>query len=118
MSAANKARGAKFEIDVLKYFRSRGLDVERLRLAGRADEGDIVWKDGGLPFIFELKNEKAMNLTNYVRQAEVEARNYAEQRNIPMPHFAAIVKKRMAPVAEAFVVIPLAEYINQTEVPF
>jgi len=38
----NKAKGAAFEIDVMKWFRSLGILAERLRLAGKDDEGDIV----------------------------------------------------------------------------
>jgi len=38
----NKAKGAAFEIDVMKWFRGLGVLAERLRLAGKDDEGDLV----------------------------------------------------------------------------
>lgn len=119
MSAANKRKGAAFETDFLKYLRNEGHDVERLSKTGREDEGDVVWKNGGLVFIFELKNTTAINLTDYVRQAEVEARNYAKHRGLDkVPSYAAVVKKRNAGIGEAFVITPLHEYVDQTAIPF
>ena len=119
MSVANKAKGAAFEIAVMKYLRSRGQEVDRLRLSGRDDQGDLVWRNGGLVFIFELKNTKVNNLTDYVRQAKAEAENYAKHRDMGRtPSWAAIVKKRNAPISESFVVTSLEEYLNQTGLPF
>ena len=37
MSAANKRKGAKFEIDVMKWLRKKGYISERLRLSGQKD---------------------------------------------------------------------------------
>jgi Holliday junction resolvase len=35
MSAQNKRKGSKFEIDVMKWFRRKGYNAERLRLSGQ-----------------------------------------------------------------------------------
>ena len=38
----NKTKGATFELDIIKWFRKLGFMAERLRLAGKDDEGDVV----------------------------------------------------------------------------
>lgn len=113
MSAANKIKGATFELDLLRYLRAEGYDTERLRLAGKQDEGDLVLKMGGTPYILEAKATKVNNLTDFVRQARDEATNYARARGILPAPFAAVIKKRQAPISEAFVVIPLSEWLQQ-----
>ena len=48
----NKAKGAKFETDVMKWFRKMGAVAERLRLSGAEDEGDLVVMVAGDTYIF------------------------------------------------------------------
>lgn len=117
MSAANKTKGNAFERDLLLYLRNEGYDAERLRLAGSEDEGDIVLKVGGLPFIIEAKNKKRMDLAGFVREAEKEARNYSAHRKagVPGANFAAVVKKRNAGTGEAYVVVPLHEWLRHID---
>lgn len=117
MTAANKAKGSQWERDLLAYLRNEGYDAERLRLAGKDDEGDLVLKMGGLPFIIEAKNEKSINLAGYVREAEVEARNYsrARKQGVPGANFAAIVKARGKGTGEAYVVVPLHEWLRHID---
>jgi len=68
---------------------------------------------GGLPFIFEAKNEKDMRLASYVREAEVESINYARHRLLTEPaYFAAVVKKRNCFIGDAYVVTPLHEFLR------
>lgn len=115
VSSASRQRGAAFELDLLKWFRSKAqLPAERLRLAGKFDEGDLAVQDVGLTYVVEAKNEAKINLTGYVREALVEADNYARARGISrekvMP--LVIVKKRNAPIDDAFVVVPLSEFFN------
>lgn len=117
MSAANKRKGSTFELDLLKYLRNEGYDTERLRLTGKDDEGDLVLKIGGLPYIIEAKNEKRIDLAGYVREAETEARNYSRARgtSVPGANYAAIVKRRNAGIGEAYVVMPLHEWLQQID---
>ena len=42
MSSYGKRKGSAFETGILKWLRSKGVSAERLRLAGKDDEGDIV----------------------------------------------------------------------------
>lgn len=118
MSAANKRRGASWELDLLKFLRARGYDAERLRLAGLRDEGDLVLKVGGLPYVIEAKNEKSINLSSYVQEAELEAHNYAKARLIKTPNFVSIVKRRSHGVDKAYVVMPLDQWLDQISTPF
>lgn len=99
-------------MDLLSWFRSIGLPAERLRLAGKLDEGDLAVQDVGLTYVVEAKNEAKLNLTGYVREAQAEADNYAKARKLRresvMP--VVIVKKRNAPISDAFVIVPAAEF--------
>lgn len=115
MTAANKVKGATFERDLMEYLRNEGYDAERLRLAGSEDEGDLILKLGGLAFVLEAKNRKQMNLAGWVREAEVESKNYARHRKIPWVNFAAVIKKRNAGIGEAYVVVPLHEWLSQVD---
>jgi len=90
MSAKNKRKGASFELDVMKWFRSKGVNAERLRLSGQKDEGDLVVIVAGKTFILELKNTKSMDLPQFWREATVEAQNYASARGItPAPYLSS-----------------------------
>lgn len=117
--AYNKTKGAAFELDLVKYFRSEGLDAERLRLSGPKDEGDIALKVGGLPFVLEAKNCKRIDLGGWVAEATLEAGHYSAARALMLPpHFAVVHKRRQKPVSESFVTIPLNEWLRQIRPPF
>lgn len=118
MTAANKRKGASYEIDFVKWMREQGYEVDRVHLSGAKDEGDVIWRNGGMSWVFELKNVAQNNLTDFVRQASEEAGHYADARRIERPHFAVVIKKRNAPISESFVVVPLSEYVNQVATPF
>ena len=57
----NKTKGATFEVDIVKLFRKLGHLAERLRLAGKDDEGDIAAVIAGKTYILELKNVKKID---------------------------------------------------------
>jgi Holliday junction resolvase len=112
--AAAKARGATFETSVLKWLRSRGIIAERLRLAGKADEGDIVCFVTGSPYVLELKATAKLDLPGFWREAVVEAENYAKARNIsPVPPAYVIVKRRQASIDQAWVVQTLEQFVRE-----
>src|SRR5688572_21747648 len=84
--------GKKYETDLMRHLRDKGLDVERLRLTGAEDEGDLLVRfNGPLPgtlagprrIVFEAKRRKAMDLGGWVKEAEVERQNYTHHRSIP-----------------------------------
>ena len=81
----NKVKGAAFEIDIIKWFRKLGFNAERLRLAGKDDEGDVVVVVTGQTYLFECKNTAKLELDNFWNQIEVEAKNYAKARGVDTP---------------------------------
>ena len=118
MSSYNKAKGSKFETDVMKYLRSLGHFAERLAKAGASDEGDIVTIIAGQTYILECKNRKKMDLPTFWAEAEKEAKNYAKARGLPgSPPAFVIVKRRNASIEQAWVVQPLEKWIEQMPTP-
>lgn len=118
MSSYNKAKGSKFETDVMKYLRSLGHFAERLAKAGASDEGDIVTIIAGQTYILECKNRKKMDLPTFWAEAEKEAKNYAKARGLSVePPAFVIVKRRNASTQQAWVVQPLEKWIELMPTP-
>lgn len=71
--ANNKAKGRMWENAVAEWLGSRlGFNVERRRLMGTADRGDLA----GLPhLVVECKNEQAWNVTKWLEETNQEVRN-------------------------------------------
>ena len=114
----NKAKGAAFEIDVMKWLRSMGQVADRLRLAGKDDEGDLVCVVAGQTYILELKNTARLDLPEFWRQAEVEALNYAKARGIgEVPLHYVVVKRRNSGIDKAWVIQDLAQWIKEKKMP-
>ena len=109
----NKSKGAAFEIDVMKWFRSLGVLAERLRLAGKDDEGDLVVVVSGQTYVLELKNTARLDLPEFWRQAEVEALNYAKARGLgEVPLHYVVVKRRNAGIEKAWVIESLDQWLK------
>ena len=112
----NKAKGAAFEIDVMKWLRSMGQIADRLRLAGKDDEGDLVVVISGQTYILELKNTARLNLPEFWRQAEVEALNYAKARGVgEVPLHYVVVKRRNSGIEKAWVVQDLTQWLKEKQ---
>jgi Holliday junction resolvase len=114
MSQYNKAKGSKFETDVMKWLRSMGVLAERLTKAGSKDEGDMVAVIAGETYILELKNRATLSLPEFWREAEVEALNYAKARGIgEVPLHYVVVKRRNAGIDKAWVIQDLAQWLKE-----
>jgi Holliday junction resolvase len=112
MSSYNKAKGSKFETDVMKYLRKLGHFAERLAKAGANDEGDIVTIIAGQTYILECKNRKSLNLPAFWDEAQVEAKNYAKARGmVATPPAFVIVKRRQHGVEKAWVIQDLDQWL-------
>ena len=110
----NKKKGTDFEVAVMKWLRSMGAVADRLRLAGKDDEGDLVCVIAGQSYILELKNTARLNLPEFWRQAEVEALNYAKARGIgEVPLHYVVVKRRNAAIEKAWVVQDLEQWLKE-----
>jgi len=113
MSAKNKRKGSMFETSILKWLRSKGVNAERLRLAGKDDEGDIVAIVAGQPYVFELKATIKMDLPQFWREATTEAFNYAKARGLEVvPPAYVIVKRRMAGLEQSWVIQDLEQWLR------
>lgn len=115
MSTYGKRKGSMFETGILKWFRSKGVSAERLRLAGKDDEGDLVCMVAGQPYVFELKATVKMDLPQFWREATLEAANYAKARNLDVvPPAYVIVKRRMAGLDQSWVIQDLDQWLRVT----
>ncbi len=116
MANPNGRKGSAFEIGVLKWLRSRGVFAERLRLAGKNDEGDIVAIIAGKTYVLELKNRKSISLPTFWDEAVKEAKNYAKARGLEnTPPAFVIVKRRNASIEDAFVIQDLESWLAERE---
>lgn len=115
------AAGKKYETDLMKHLREKGLDVERLRLTGEEDEGDLLLRfDTGERLVVEAKRRKTMDLGGWIKEAEVEAQNYAKHRQLTSfhrpfdtPGFVVVHYRRQHNIGQSYVTTTLEEYLRQ-----
>jgi Holliday junction resolvase len=116
MSSYNKAKGSKFETDVVKYLRKLGHSASRLAKAGSKDEGDVVTIIAGQTYILECKNRKSINLPQFWAEAQTEAANYAKARGLPViPPAFVIVKRRQHGIEKAWVIQDLDQWVQNVQ---
>jgi len=116
MANKNGRKGSQFETDVMKWLRNAGAMAERLTKAGAKDEGDMVVIISGETFILELKNRQTLSLPEFWREAQVEALNYAKARGLgEVPLSYVVVKRRNAPIEQAWVIQDLTQWIKEKQ---
>jgi len=114
---SHKARGATYETDIKDYFRGLGYDAERLARRGSKDEGDVVVRSDFINAsigILECKAPGAGNkidLSGWQAESKVEAKNYAEARNIKISDVlpAVVIKARGKSIADSYLVLRLGD---------
>lgn len=112
MSAANKAKGSKWEADIENYANEEGLKARRLPRAGAKDIGDVAIElRNGHVLVVEAKNVKAANMAEFLRQADVEADNYEDKYKVAC-YPLVIVKARNQHTRKARVTMELEELVN------
>lgn len=76
-----KTKGTAFETAVTRYLR-KVLDdptIDRMVLHGSADEGDIKGVQFlGRDIVIECKDTRTLNLTEHLREAQIEAKHHRE----------------------------------------
>lgn len=114
---ANRQRGARWEIDLMKGLRSIGFDAERLRLAGKDDEGDVVVRHGGRYIVIEAKNAK-LNPTDFLRQASVQALNFTKHRELDPTkvHPVVFVKRARTGFGQGLALLTIEEYMRLVDI--
>ena len=112
----HKVRGATYETDTKDWFRANGYDAERLARRGSKDEGDVVVRADflGSIGIIECKAPgagNAIDLSGWTKEAQVEADNYAEARNINRNEIlpAILIKARGKSIADSYLVFRLGD---------
>lgn len=83
MSAANKAKGSRWERELEDYLNACALHARRLPRAGNKDIGDVSVTVGDFVIVIEAKNVKAANMADFLRQADVESDHYEEKYGVP-----------------------------------
>jgi len=114
---SHKARGATFETDIKDYFRGLGYDAERLARRGSKDEGDVVVRADFINasiVILECKAPgagNAIDLSGWSREAQTEAKNYSEAREIEEKSVlpALVIKARGKSIADSYLVLRLGD---------
>lgn len=112
--------GRQYETDLMKHLRDKGLDVERLRLTGAEDEGDLLLRmnwttDRPARFVLEAKRRKAMDLGGWIKEAELERNNYTHHRSIPHSEagFLVVHYRRQHNISQSYATTTLEEYLRQ-----
>lgn len=109
----NRVKGSQFELDVIKWFRKLGFMAERLRLAGKDDEGDVVVLVAGETYLFECKNTAKLELDNFWKQIETEAANYAKARNTAVPFHYVLWKRKRKGIDKVWVIQSLDQWLEE-----
>ncbi|MEV4642793.1 hypothetical protein AB0J80_36175 [Actinoplanes sp. NPDC049548] len=117
--AANRRKGAQWEIDLMKGLREHGHDVERLRLAGKDDEGDLVVKviecmDRNVQHVVVEAKAGVLHPAEFVREAMAERLNYAKARGLDLIDVRGVVlaKARGKNWKDAYVITTVRDYFG------
>lgn len=112
-----RAKGTALESAIRDHARSKGRDIERLRTAGKNDEGDLVLRmTNSHVVIIEAKSVAAMNLGGWLNEAQVEAKNYQAARpNVHTAWPVVVHKRRQKGVGGAYVTMDLDTFLDILE---
>lgn len=110
--------GKQYETDLMNYMRDRGFDVERLRLTGIEDEGDLLLRGRHARWVIEAKRRKSLDLSGWVAEAQVERLHYAQHRKIDgsnsqWPHFVVVHYARGRGIGGSYVTTTLDDWLAQ-----
>lgn len=111
MSAANKAKGSRFESDIEQHLNSNGLRARRLPRSGAKDIGDVAVELKKLTLVLEAKNVKTPQMADFLRQASVEADNYEAKYDVATLG-VVVCKTRQKGTGEARVTLTLDALID------
>lgn len=118
---SHKQRGSRHETELTEYARGLGYDAERLARRGSKDEGDVVIRKNFLGFDIGIIEAKApgasgkIDLSGWSKEAQVEAKNYAEARGInPKDILPAVaIKARGKSIADTYLVLRLGDVLDR-----
>jgi hypothetical protein len=101
----------------MQYLRTQNFDVEKLRLTGTEDEGDLLVRDicslRHTRFVIEAKRRRELDLAGWLREAQAERDNYDRHRAIDEPSgFLVVHKARGKGIGGSYVTTTLDEWIR------
>lgn len=105
MPNSDKAKGTRFETEVVTLLREAGLKAQKPRQTSFRDVGDIHLEDDMV-----LQAKAWDNLASALRVGTMGAE--VQAINARRPFGFAVVKRPRAAVSEAYVVIPLRAFIR------
>lgn len=108
--------GRAYEGELMRYLRECGHDVERLRLSGAEDEGDLLMRTVFNRYVIEAKRTKALNLAGWVKEAQVERNNYVKHRggsHFDPPMFVVVHHARGKGIGQSYVTTTLDEWLGR-----
>ncbi|GIF02246.1 hypothetical protein [Paractinoplanes rishiriensis] len=114
----NRRAGQRWQTVLRDGLRDAGLDIERLALAGVEDEGDhVVRLPAGLPgrrFVVIEAKAGVLHPAQFVREAQLEAGNFAYHRGLPASTVTgiAVAKRRGANWRDAYVLTTVGDYFG------
>lgn len=118
-NARNRRNGARWQSDLRNGLREAGLDVERLVLTGKEDEGDLVVRDYAQTGEFVVIEAKSGTLrpSEFVEEATVEKGHFAKHRGIDPERVKgiAIVKRKGMNWKDAYVLTTVRDYFALSE---
>ena len=131
LSAANKAKGTKFETAVVDYLQGQGYNAKRLPRMGVKDIGDVgltllatrIQKSDGsgmthveqdtFTLVIEAKDRAQLDWPTFLEEAEVEATNYEEKHpkdgwTVPV----VVAKRRRQGIHRSYVMFELDTFVD------
>lgn len=114
-NARARRRGKDFERSVKEYVRRRGFDYDPLRMTGTRDEGDgVIRLDNGTRVVVEAKNTARLTLAEHVGEARLEAKHYAEHRDLPPETVIPVLfqKRRGLGTGKSYAVMEVDDLMN------
>ena len=105
----SKRKGTTFEVAVRDHLDGAGVAAFRTAPAGARDEGDLLVLDWDA--ILECKATKAIDLAGAVDEARIEAHHAHRRFGI------AVIKRRMASIGKAYVVMELDAFVDLMKKP-
>lgn len=113
----NRTAGARWQSDLRNGLREAGLDVERLVLTGKEDEGDLVVRDYAHPGHFVVLEAKAglLHPSQFVAEAIVEKAHFVKHRPAldgSRVKGIAVVKRKGLNWRQAYVLTTVEDYFG------
>lgn len=87
-----RAKGTAFVSSLLPELRRYYPRADHSALHGAQDIGDVVLDEDR--FVLEMKNQKTLAFSEWLKEAEVEAANYATKWSLPSTPAGVVVAKR------------------------